>query len=176
PCSLPPAPRPPARHSPASSQMLPVMSTQCVANSSIQTIGPCPVAATAGSTPAVHIIPQYKYAAGIHIPQQHLNIHPQVTRQQLAVHVQGQKLFTAFMLAFAPLQQQKQILGERLFPLIQAMHTTLAGKITGMLLELGNSKLLHMLESLESLKLQDHAIALQPGQRAKNSVSKKKKN
>lgn len=43
-------------------------------------------------------------------------------------------------------------LGERLFPLIQSMHPTLAGKITGMLLEIDNSELLHMLESPESLR------------------------
>ena len=42
--------------------------------------------------------------------------------------------------------------GERLFPLIQNMHPTLAGKITGMLLEIDNSELLHMLESPESLR------------------------
>lgn len=42
--------------------------------------------------------------------------------------------------------------GERLFPLIQAMHANLAGKITGMLLEIDNSELLHMLESHESLR------------------------
>lgn len=42
--------------------------------------------------------------------------------------------------------------GERLFPLIQAMHLSLAGKITGMLLEIDNSELLHMLESPESLR------------------------
>lgn len=41
--------------------------------------------------------------------------------------------------------------GERLYPLIQAMHPSLAGKITGMLLEIDNSELLHMLESPESL-------------------------
>lgn len=41
--------------------------------------------------------------------------------------------------------------GERLYPLIQAMHPTFAGKITGMLLEIDNSELLHMLESPESL-------------------------
>lgn len=41
--------------------------------------------------------------------------------------------------------------GERLFPLIQTMHSNLAGKITGMLLEIDNSELLHMLESSESL-------------------------
>lgn len=42
--------------------------------------------------------------------------------------------------------------GERLFPLIQNMHSDLAGKITGMLLEIDNSELLHMLESPESLR------------------------
>lgn len=41
--------------------------------------------------------------------------------------------------------------GERLYPLIQALHPNLAGKITGMLLEIDNSELLHMLESPESL-------------------------
>lgn len=44
------------------------------------------------------------------------------------------------------------LLGERLFPLIQSMHPNLAGKITGMLLEIDNSELLHMLESPESLR------------------------
>lgn len=53
----------------------------------------------------------------------------------------------------------RSIAGERLFPLIQNMHPSLAGKITGMLLEIDNSELLHMLESPESLrsKVCDHA-------------------
>ena len=56
------------------------------------------------------------------------------------------------MLAAAPPNEQKQMLGERLFPLIQSMHPELAGKITGMLLEIDNSELVHMLEHQESLK------------------------
>ena len=52
------------------------------------------------------------------------------------------------------------MLGERLFPLIQRMHPDLAGKITGMLLEIDNSELLHMLESQESLKLKVCLIIL----------------
>lgn len=44
------------------------------------------------------------------------------------------------------------MLGERLFPLIQAMQPEAAGKITGMLLEIDNVELLHMLDSRDSLK------------------------
>merc|ERR1712107_953964 len=69
---------------------------------------------------------------------------------QQAVLVQGQEPLTATMLAAAP--PQKQMLGERLFPLIQRMFPDLAGKITGMLLEIDNAELVHMLEDQNSLK------------------------
>ena len=71
---------------------------------------------------------------------------------QSAVLIQGQEPLTASMLAAALPQEQKQMLGERLFPLIQNMYPELAGKITGMLLEIDNSELVHMLEHQESLK------------------------
>ena len=71
---------------------------------------------------------------------------------QAAVFIQGQEALTASMLAAAPPNEQKQMLGERLFPLIQSMHQELAGKITDMLLEIDNSELVHMLEHQESLK------------------------
>jgi len=123
-----------------------------------------------GPRPAV---PQYKYAAGVRNPQQHLNTQPQVAMQQPAVHVQGQEPLTASMLASAPPQEQKQMLGERLFPLIQAMHPTLAGKITGMLLEIDNSELLHMLESPESLRSKvDEAVAVLQAHQAKEAAQK----
>ena len=50
-----------------------------------------------------------------------------------------------------PLEPQKQQLGERLFPLVLAIAPQLAGKITGMLLELDNSELLPLLETPEAL-------------------------
>ncbi|KAG9478772.1 hypothetical protein GDO78_012433 [Eleutherodactylus coqui] len=93
--------------------------------------------------------------------------------QKPAVHVQGQEPLTASMLASAPPQEQKQMLGERLFPLIQAMHPTLAGKITGMLLEIDNSELLHMLESPESLRSKvDEAVAVLQAHQAKEAAQK----
>ncbi|KAL2514303.1 Polyadenylate-binding protein 7 [Forsythia ovata] len=54
-------------------------------------------------------------------------------------------------LAAAPPEQQKQMLGERLYPLVSQHKPDLAAKITGMLLEMDNSELLLLLESPESL-------------------------
>jgi len=58
---------------------------------------------------------------------------------------------TAKMLADAPEETKKQLIGERLFPLIQQRKPDLAGKITGMLLEMDNGELLHLLESPSAL-------------------------
>uniref|UniRef100_A0A4W4FXW3 Polyadenylate-binding protein n=1 Tax=Electrophorus electricus TaxID=8005 RepID=A0A4W4FXW3_ELEEL len=134
-----------------------------------QPLGPRPTSAGAATGAApVRAVPQYKYATGVRNPQQHLGTQPQA-----AVHVQGQEPLTASMLAAAPPQEQKQMLGERLFPLIQNMHPTLAGKITGMLLEIDNSELLHMLESPESLRSKvDEAVAVLQAHQAKEAAQK----
>ncbi|CAG5133917.1 unnamed protein product [Candidula unifasciata] len=94
---------------------------------------------------------------------------------QQSVVIPGQDPLTASMLAAAPPQEQKQMLGERLFPLIQRMYAELAGKITGMLLEIDNSELLHMLESHESLKLKvEEAVAVLQAHQAKEQAAVKK--
>jgi len=67
------------------------------------------------------------------------------------------------------------MLGERLYPLIQPLHPSEAGKITGMLLEIDNSELLHMLEHTEALKLKvDEAVAVLQAHHAKEIASNKK--
>uniref|UniRef100_A0A672HQ91 Polyadenylate-binding protein n=1 Tax=Salarias fasciatus TaxID=181472 RepID=A0A672HQ91_SALFA len=156
------------------SQVPRMMSTQRVGQSVYtQAMGPRPASAAAAANNAVRGVPQYKYAAGVRNPQQHMATQPQVNMQQPAVHVQGQEPLTASMLAAAPPQEQKQMLGERLFPLIQNMHPSLAGKITGMLLEIDNSELLHMLESPESLRSKvDEAVAVLQAHQAKETAQK----
>ncbi|KAL8392828.1 hypothetical protein RB595_002857 [Gaeumannomyces hyphopodioides] len=57
--------------------------------------------------------------------------------------------------------QQKQILGEVIFPKIQAIHPELAGKITGMLLEMENAELVALIENEGSLRAKvDEALAV----------------
>ncbi|KAJ1554199.1 Protein phosphatase PP2A regulatory subunit B [Nowakowskiella sp. JEL0078] len=65
--------------------------------------------------------------------------------------IAGKPILTAASLAALPPDQQKRTLGESLFPLILAQSPALAGKVTGMLLEMDNGELLHLLESQEAL-------------------------
>merc|ERR1739847_186980 len=116
----------------------------------------------------------YKYAPGVRNPAQVMAMGgPQPVPQQQpqpAVLIQGQEPLTASMLAAAPPQEQKQMLGERLFPLIQGMYPELAGKITGMLLEIDNSELVHMLEDGQSLKGKvDEAVAVLQAHQSKSN-------
>lgn len=123
--------------------------------------------------------PPFKYGAGASVPVMNSNI-PNQQRPNVqsgsgqvesgAVVVQGQEPLTSSMLAAAPPQEQKQLLGERLFPLIHQMHQDMAGKITGMLLEIDNAELLHMLESRESLRSKvDEAVAVLQAHRSQDA-------
>jgi len=57
--------------------------------------------------------------------------------------------------------QQKQILGEAIYPKIQAQQPELAGKITGMLLEMDNSELLTLIDDDNALRAKvDEALSV----------------
>ncbi|KAF9196895.1 Protein phosphatase PP2A regulatory subunit B [Haplosporangium sp. Z 27] len=58
---------------------------------------------------------------------------------------------TLAALAAADSSQQKQMVGEHLYPKIAAIQPEYAGKITGMLLEMDNGELLHLLEDNDAL-------------------------
>ncbi|XP_052012602.1 polyadenylate-binding protein 4-like [Apodemus sylvaticus] len=127
---------------------------------------PATVAAAAPRAVAPH-----EDASTVHSP--HPAIQP-LQAPQPAVHAQGQEPLTASMLAAVTPEDQKQMLGDRLFPLIQTMHSDLAKKITGMLLELDNSELLRMLESPESLRSKvDEAVEVLKAYHAEKEAAQK---
>merc|ERR1712232_874243 len=66
---------------------------------------------------------------------------------------------SASALAAAPPSVQKQMIGEKLYPAIARLQPELAGKITGMMLEMDNSELLILLESEQQLRIKvDEAL------------------
>ncbi|XP_076847609.1 polyadenylate-binding protein 1-like isoform X2 [Brachyhypopomus gauderio] len=160
----------------ASTQAPGVVTTQRMAHIGTQTAG----GRTVGGA-MMRGANQYKYSTGVRNVQQVVSVPASVAQQMApppvlepAVHVKGQEPLTPSMLAAAPLMEQKQLLGERLYPLIQALHPNLAGKITGMLLEIDNSELLHMLESPESLHAKvEEAVAVLQAHQAKEMSPKK---
>eukprot|EP00808_Paulinella_micropora_P023475 g48445.t1 len=62
----------------------------------------------------------------------------------------NQPLTSSVLVSAAP-EQKKRMIGERLFPLVQARQPEKAGKITGMLLEMDDTDLIHLLDSDKAL-------------------------
>jgi len=86
-----------------------------------------------------------------------------------------QEPLTASMLPTALPTEQKKIIGERLFMMVQKFQPTLAGKITGMLLETDNVNLLNMLEQQGVLKENiEEMVKLLQAYQAYHSTSKVK--
>ncbi|KAK1265005.1 Polyadenylate-binding protein 5 [Acorus gramineus] len=61
-------------------------------------------------------------------------------------------LTLASALASATPEHQRMILGEQLFPLVERLEPDNAGKVTGMLLEMDQTEVLHLVESPDALK------------------------
>lgn len=83
------------------------------------------------------------------VPRQVQQAPPQRSSQPAPQTASGP--LTAQQLAQVDSKQQKQLIGERIFPQVQAIEPKLAGKITGMLLEMDNTELLHLLENQTTL-------------------------
>ena len=92
------------------------------------------VPAMAANIPRPQHQQSFKYTPRVRNPPQQMmagQVMPEgaASLPQQAVVIQGQEPLTATMLAAVPPQEQKQMLGERLFPLIQRMFPDLAGKL-----------------------------------------------
>lgn len=59
----------------------------------------------------------------------------------------------ASALASATPERQREMLGEQLFPLVEQLEPNNAGKVTGMLLEMDETEVLHLIESPDALKM-----------------------
>lgn len=100
--------------------------------------------------------PSYKYTTQVR-NQQPVGESPQAGRAAPTDAPAAQQPSPAMMTLHAHLnaaateEQKKQILGESLFPLIEASQGKRAGKITGMLLEMDNNELINLLESRQAL-------------------------
>ncbi|XP_028625567.1 polyadenylate-binding protein 1-like [Grammomys surdaster] len=139
----------------ASSQ---VPHTQRVVNIGTQTTGP---GGEGSSLPGQPLVPHRGSSA----------VHSAHGVQESAVYVPGHQPLTVSMLAAAPLHEQKQMIGERLYSLIHDACASLTGKITGMLLEMDNLELLLLLESPESLhaKIEEAVAVLQAHQETESA-------
>merc|ERR1740120_572891 len=103
------------------------------------------------------MMPQRPMMPGQPGPGQQMPPQQQMPQQQQQQQPQQQPAapggpLTAASLAAAPAGVQKQMLGEKLFPAVSRYQPELAGKITGMMLEMDNSELLMLLESDAQLK------------------------
>ncbi|XP_052040189.1 polyadenylate-binding protein 1-like [Apodemus sylvaticus] len=140
----------PCIHLQASQASSQVPHTQRVVNIGTQTTGP---GGEGSSIPGQPLMPHRGSSAA----------HSAHGVQESAVYVPGHQPLTVSMLAAAPLHEQKQMIGERLYSLIHDACAPLTGKITGMLLEMDNLELLLLLESPESLhaKIEEAVAVLQ---------------
>eukprot|EP00301_Raphidiophrys_heterophryoidea_P026136 c8947_g1_i2.p1 GENE.c8947_g1_i2~~c8947_g1_i2.p1 ORF type:complete len:620 (-),score=164.03 c8947_g1_i2:218-2011(-) len=113
-----------------------------------------------GSSPATTAGPRYPARGDHH--QAPVPV-PAVQAPVVGGHAQAQAQDLTAQLASATPEMQKQLLGERLFPLIQKEQPQLAGKITGMLLEMDVSEILSVLEAQSELhsKIQEALEVLQ---------------
>jgi len=111
-------------------------------------IGGTPAGAPAGRGPP----PPAGYKQGP-VPQGRPAVAPPATGPAAAPPPPPSDLpsITAAQLAAAQPMEQKQMLGEVIYMRIASSQPELAGKITGMLLEMDNNELLHLLDSHEAM-------------------------
>jgi polyadenylate-binding protein len=112
--------------------------------------------------PSTQAPPTYKYPSQA-MRQGGMPPQPGQAGQAAGVVIPGQEPLSASALAAAHPNDQKQMLGERLFPLIHEKYPTVAGKVTGMLLEMDNAEILHLLEDrdLMSSRVEEAVAVLQ---------------
>jgi polyadenylate-binding protein len=103
-----------------------------------------------------------KFVQNVRNPKQE----PKTEKKKQVVQQESTDAFNASHLANMSPRSQKQTLGDHLYPMVHSNQPELASKITGMLLEMENSDILHLLESQEALsaKIGEAVIVLKQHQ------------
>ena len=107
--------------------------------------------------------PNYKYNGQVRNPEgaQQQQQAPAAAPAATTVPGGANQRLTIEALAKATPEQQKRMIGERLYPLIAQREPEQAGKITGMILEMDSQELLHLLEAPEARNQKiDEALAV----------------
>ncbi|CAB3410381.1 unnamed protein product [Caenorhabditis bovis] len=88
-----------------------------------------------------------------YVPRGH-RYNQQYYQRQNQIIISGQAPLTSHMLAQAAPQEQKQLLGERIYPLIEKKFPQYkeTGKLTGMMLEMDNSEFIILLQDEEAFR------------------------
>ncbi|KAF7440356.1 Protein phosphatase PP2A regulatory subunit B [Pleurotus ostreatus] len=118
--------------------------------------GPGAPAPAPAPAPGASRLPPPAQPAGYKNPQARPagtpNAAPQANQQPAAPSALPEApVITAAQLSSASPMEQKQMLGEVIYMSIANSHPDLAGKITGMLLEMDNMELLHLLETPDAM-------------------------
>uniref|UniRef100_A0A7N5JPF7 Polyadenylate-binding protein 4-like n=1 Tax=Ailuropoda melanoleuca TaxID=9646 RepID=A0A7N5JPF7_AILME len=92
------------------------------------------------------------------LPQSQCAVYPQTSALRPHPIPVGHDISNVSVLASAT--TQKSILGEKLVPLVQSIHPTLVGKISGILLEMDDAEILHMLKYPEFLRAKINEVIL----------------
>jgi len=114
------------------------------------------------SRPPVKFNSNARNQQGVALGHNNMMMAPQMMPQQMMPQQQSMGGLDDQALAQADPQMQKNMIGERLYPLIYTSQPKLAGKITGMLLEMDNAELLNLIESPDALasKIEEALVVL----------------
>ncbi|XP_072812380.1 polyadenylate-binding protein 4-like [Vicugna pacos] len=145
------------------SQVQGVKSAFQVTNTTTQTLAVHPQTSALGPR-ASQRFEKVAGAAGVHSPLKFKVGRPASTQKPVPVCTQGYDMLNVSILASAA--TQKKLLDEKLVPLIQSIHLTPTGEISGILLEMDDAEMLYMLKYPEFLraKIDEFICILQSSQ------------
>lgn len=150
------------------SQVQGVKSAFQVTNTTTQTLAVHPQTSALGPH-ASQRFEKVAGAAGVHSPLKFKVGRPASTQKPVPVCTQGHDMLNVSILASAA--TQKKLLDEKLVPLVQSIHLTPTGEISGIFLEMDDAEMLYMLKYPEFLRAKiDELICILQSSQAQDTA------